>query len=125
MSDNDLAEIAINQLRGVGPQFAKRLHKLGLYNIQDLLFHLPLRYVDRTKVTPIGSLQPLTEVVLEGQIKAVDIVYGRRRSLVCKLQDNSGTTVLRFFHFGRAQQERLKPAFACAVLAKLDEDALV
>lgn len=109
MSDNDLADIAIDQLRGVGPQFAKRLHKLGLYNIQDLLFHLPLRYVDRTKVTPIGSLQPLTEVVLEGQIKAVDIVYGRRRSLVCKLQDNSGTTVLRFFHFSRAQQERLKP----------------
>lgn len=109
MSSPTLAEIAINQLRGVGPQFAKRLHKLGLYNVQDLLFHLPLRYVDRTKITPIGSLQPLTEVVLEGQIKAIDVVYGRRRSLVCKLQDNSGTTVLRFFHFSRAQQERLKP----------------
>ena len=109
MSNTTLAEIAINQLRGVGPQFAKRLHKLGLYNVQDLLFHLPLRYVDRTKITPIGSLQPLTEVVLEGQIKAIDVVFGRRRSLVCKLQDNSGTTVLRFFHFSRAQQERLKP----------------
>ena len=109
MSSTPLAEIAINQLRGVGPQFAKRLHKLGLYNVQDLLFHLPLRYVDRTKITPIGGLQPLTEVVLEGQIKAIDVVYGRRRSLVCKLQDNSGTTVLRFFHFSRAQQERLKP----------------
>ena len=109
MSSTPLAEIAINQLRGVGPQFAKRLHKLGLYNVQDLLFHLPLRYVDRTKITPIGSLQPLTEVVLEGEIKALDVVYGRRRSLVCKLQDNSGTTVLRFFHFSRAQQERLKP----------------
>ena len=109
MSNNPLAEIAIDQLRGVGPQFAKRLHKLGLHSVQDLLFHLPLRYVDRTKITPIGSIQPLTEVVLEGEIKASDIVFGRRRSLVCKLQDNSGITVLRFFHFSRAQQERLKP----------------
>ena len=109
MSATSLEKIAVKELRGVGPQLAKRLHKLGLLSLQDLLFHLPLRYVDRTKITPIASIQPLTEVVLEGQIKAADIVFGRRRSLVCKLQDNSGTTVLRFFHFSRAQQERLKP----------------
>jgi len=104
-----LDKIATNQLRGVGPQLAKRLQKLGLRNLQDLLFHLPLRYVDRTQITPISSLQPLTEVVLEGQIKTSEVVFGRRRSLLCKLQDNSGTAVLRFFHFSRAQQERLKP----------------
>ena len=109
MSDQTLEQITIDRLRGIGPQFAKRLHKLGLYNVQDLLFHLPLRYIDRTKITPIGSIQPMTDVVLEGEIRASDIVYGRRRSLVCKLQDNSGVTVLRFFHFSRAQQERLKP----------------
>jgi len=109
MSEQMLANTAIGQLRGVGPQLEKKLHKLGLHNLQDLLFHLPLRYMDRTKITPIGGLQPLTEVVIEGEIKAADIVYGRRRSLVCKLQDHSGTTVLRFFHFGRAQQQRLQP----------------
>lgn len=109
MSAVALEKIAVTELRGVGPQLAKRLHRLGLLSLQDLLFHLPLRYVDRTRITPIGSLQPLTEVVLEGQIKAADVVFGRRRSLVCKLQDNSGTTVIRFFHFSRAQQERLKP----------------
>jgi ATP-dependent DNA helicase RecG len=109
MAELALEKMAVTELRGVGPQLAKRLHKLGLLSLQDLLFHLPLRYVDRTKITPVGSIQPLTEVVLEGQIKAADIVFGRRRSLVCKLQDNSGTTVLRFFHFSRAQQERLKP----------------
>lgn len=108
MSEQILANTAITQLRGVGPQLEKRLQKLGLRNLQDLLFHLPLRYMDRTKITPIGGLQPLTEVVIEGEIKAADIVYGRRRSLVCKLQDHSGTTVLRFFHFSRAQQQRLQ-----------------
>jgi ATP-dependent DNA helicase RecG len=99
--------MAIKELRGVGPQLSQKLSKLGINNLQDLLFHLPLRYIDRTKITPIGSLQPLTDVVLEGQIRASDVVFGRRRSLVCKLQDNTGTTVLRFFHFSRAQQDRL------------------
>lgn len=107
MSDISLEAMAIKELRGVGPQLSQKLSKLGINNLQDLLFHLPLRYIDRTKITPIGSLQPLTDVVLEGQIRASDVVFGRRRSLVCKLQDNTGTTVLRFFHFSRAQQDRL------------------
>jgi ATP-dependent DNA helicase RecG len=108
MAPASIENIAIKQLRGVGPQLAQKLSKLGLRNLQDLLFHLPLRYIDRTKITPIGSLQALTEVVIEGEVRASDVVYGRRRSLVCKLQDNTGTAVLRFFHFSRAQQERLK-----------------
>lgn len=107
MSDTSLEAMAIKELRGVGPQLSQKFCKLGINNLQDLLFHLPLRYIDRTKTTPIGSLQPLTDVVLEGQIRASDVVFGRRRSLVCKLQDNTGTTVLRFFHFSRAQQDRL------------------
>ena len=107
MSDTSREAMAIKELRGVGPQLSQKLSKLGINNLQDLLFHLPLRYIDRTKITPIGSLQPLPDVVLEGQIRACDVVFGRRRSLVCKLQDNTGTTVLRFFHFSRAQQDRL------------------
>jgi ATP-dependent DNA helicase RecG len=51
----------------------------------------------------------MTEVVIEGEVRASDIVFGRRRSLVCRIQDHSGVVTLRFFHFNRAQQERLKP----------------
>jgi ATP-dependent DNA helicase RecG len=109
MTTAKLDAIAIGELRGVGPQLSQKISKLGLNSLQDLLFHLPLRYIDRTKITPIGSLQPLTDVVLEGEIRASDVTFGRRRSLVCKLQDATGTTVLRFFHFSRAQQNRLKP----------------
>jgi len=108
MTTTNLDAIAISELRGVGPQLSQKLGKLGLNSLQDLLFHLPLRYMDRTKITPIGSLQALTDVVIEGKIRACDVVFGRRRSLVCKLQDDTGTTVLRFFHFSRAQQDRLK-----------------
>lgn len=108
MSSVSLDQISIRELRGVGPQLCQKLAKLGLKSLQDLIFHLPIRYIDRTKITPIGSLQPQTDVVLEGEIRASEVVFGRRRSLVCKLQDGTGTTVLRFFHFSRAQQERLK-----------------
>ena len=108
MSSASLDQISIRELRGVGPQLCQKLNKLGLKNLQDLIFHLPLRYIDRTKITPIGSIQPQMDVVLEGEIRASEVVFGRRRSLVCKLQDGTGTTVLRFFHFSRAQQERLK-----------------
>ena len=109
MASTKLDAVAITELRGIGPQLSQKLSKLGLNSLQDLLFHLPLRYIDRTKITPIGSLQPQTDVVLEGEVRASEVVFGRRRSLVCKLQDGTGTTVLRFFHFSRAQQERLKP----------------
>ena len=109
MIEPNLSAISTSELRGVGTQLFKKLSKLNLKSLQDLLFHLPMRYIDRTKITPIGSLKPLTDVVLEGEIRASDITFGRRRSLVCKLQDATGTTVLRFFHFSRAQQNRLKP----------------
>ena len=97
MIEPNLSAISTSELRGVGTQLFKKLSKLNLKSLQDLLFHLPMRYIDRTKITPIGSLKPLTDVVLEGEIRASDITFGRRRSLVCKLQDATGTTVLRFF----------------------------
>ncbi len=109
MSAQSLDRVSINNLRGVGPQLSLKLNKLGLHSVQDLLFHLPLRYIDRTKITPIGGIQPQTEVVIEGEVRACDTVFGRRRSLVCRIQDQSGTTTLRFFHFNRAQQDRLQP----------------
>ena len=109
MKTQYLDTLSIKSLKGVGPQLAMKLNKIGLYNVQDLLFHLPLRYIDRTKITPIGGIQPRTEVVIEGEVRASDIVFGRRRSLVCRLQDQTGTTTLRFFHFNKAQQLKLKP----------------
>ncbi|MDG1446164.1 MAG: ATP-dependent DNA helicase RecG [Porticoccaceae bacterium] len=109
MSEVGLDRQSVETLNGVGPALASKLHKLGLFSLQDLLFHLPLRYIDRTQITPIGGIQPMTEVVIEGEVRASDVVFGRRRSLVCRVQDHSGVVTLRFFHFNRAQQERLKP----------------
>ena len=107
MTERPLDQIPVTQLKGVGVQLASKLAKLGIQTIQDVLFHLPLRYMDRTRITPIGSAQTNTEVVIEGEVRGCDLVFGRRRSLMCRLQDNTGIITLRFFHFSHAQRENL------------------
>ncbi|MFT5560218.1 MAG: ATP-dependent DNA helicase RecG [Litorivivens sp.] len=110
-----LDQANVTSLSGVGPALAVKLAKLGIETLQDILFHLPLRYEDRTKTTPIGALQPGTTALIEGEVLACDIVFGRRRSLLAKIQDETGTLTIRFFHFSRAQQTNLSnhPAIRC------------
>ncbi|MET0379173.1 MAG: ATP-dependent DNA helicase RecG [Spongiibacteraceae bacterium] len=99
--------IPVTALRGVGPRLAEKLALLDISTVQDLLFHLPLRYQDRTRITPIGALQPGQDAVIEGEVRVADIVFGKRRSLLVRLQDHTGTVSLRFFHFNAAQQQQL------------------
>ncbi|WP_286240882.1 ATP-dependent DNA helicase RecG [Neptuniibacter halophilus] len=104
-----LAEIPVSELKGVGAALELKLHNLGIRTLQDLLFHLPLRYQDRTRILPIGSLRPGDECVIEGEVKLADISKGRRRSLLCRIQDGTGSLTLRFFHFSAAQKNNLRP----------------
>ena len=106
-ANKTLDQIPVQELKGVGPKMAEKLAGLSIHSVQDILFHLPLRYQDRTRITPIGALQAGVDAVIEGEVKAADIVFGRRRSLVCRLQDGTGTVTLRFFHFSAAQKNNL------------------
>ena len=94
-------------MRGVGSALAERLSKLGVTQVQDLLFVLPLRYEDRTYVESIGALTPGTRVVVEGEIQLTEITFRRRRQLLCRISDGSGFLTLRFFYFSAAQQNGL------------------
>jgi ATP-dependent DNA helicase RecG len=94
-------------LAGVGPKLVEHLAKLRIRRISDLLFHLPLRYQDRTRLTPMGVLLANREFQVEGTIDAAQVVFGRRRALVCRISDGSGALHLRFFHFNASQQQRL------------------
>lgn len=102
---------SILTLKGVGPSIAEKLKRLQIYSLQDVLFHLPLRYEDRTRVIPIGALQPGQQGLVEGIVEHSEIKYGgrSRRSLLCHFSDHSGAIVLRFFHFNRSQQQLLAP----------------
>ncbi|MGD8208024.1 MAG: ATP-dependent DNA helicase RecG [Thiohalocapsa sp.] len=100
------AELTV--LKGVGPRVAERLERIGLHRVQDLLFHLPLRYQDRTRVVPIGSLRQGQEAVIQGEIDHTEVVLRRRRVLLVHLSDGTGGLTLRFFHFSNAQRENLR-----------------
>ena len=92
---------SVQVLKGVGPAVAEKLKRLEIYNIQDVLFHLPMRYEDRTKITAIGSLQFGQQVLIEGVIDHSEIKFaGRgRRSLLCHLSDSTGASCTAVFSF--------------------------
>ncbi|WP_323614976.1 ATP-dependent DNA helicase RecG [Pseudomonas putida] len=104
----ELSKVSVTALKGVGEAMAQKLAKVGLENLQDVLFHLPLRYQDRTRVVPIGALRPGQDAVIEGVVSGADVTMGKRRSLVVRLGDGSGVLSLRFYHFSNAQKEGLK-----------------
>ncbi len=95
----------VTALRGVGEALAGRLSKLGVVTIQDLLFLLPLRYEDRTRVVPIGALQIGERAVIEGEILLSEVAFRGRRQLLCRIGDGSGSLTLRFFHFSSSQRQ--------------------
>ncbi|MGB8327663.1 MAG: OB-fold nucleic acid binding domain-containing protein, partial [Steroidobacteraceae bacterium] len=100
-------ERPVAALRGVGPALAERLKALGAERVQDLLFILPLRYEDRTRIVPIGALVPGARAAVEGEVQLTEVTYRRRRQLVSRIADGSGFLTLRFFYFSSAQQAGL------------------
>jgi ATP-dependent DNA helicase RecG len=104
----ELSSTPVTTLKGVGAVLAEKLARVGLESLQDILFHLPLRYQDRTRIVAIGSLRPGQDAVVEGTVAGAEVIMGRRRSLLVRLQDGSGILSLRFYHFSAAQKESLK-----------------
>jgi len=102
----------VTTLSGVGPKLKEKLVRLGIQNKQQLLFHLPLRYEDRTRVTPLGSLQSGQRALIEAEILQAGSGFRRqgrfRRVLLVKLADDTGFLTLRFFHFNSSQQKQLQ-----------------
>ncbi len=104
-----LSDRPVSALRGAGPKVVERLARLNIRSVQDLLLHLPSRYQDRTRLTPIGALRSGLEAVVEGTVEHCDVEMVPRRTLRATVRDDSGVLHLRFFHFGTALRARLRP----------------
>lgn len=88
---------------------ASRLQRLGIYNDADMLLHLPMRYEDETRVTPIASARPGELAQVEGEVEHAEVSFRPRRQLIAKLRDESGVLYLRFINFYPAMQKMLEP----------------
>jgi ATP-dependent DNA helicase RecG len=97
----------VTALRGVGDTLALRLRALGVETTEDLLFLLPLRYEDRTRVVPLGELRAGQRAAVEGEVLLTEVVFRGRRQMLCKIGDGSGFLTLRFFYFTAQQQNGL------------------
>ena len=98
----------LSDLSGVGPALAKKLERLGLFCIEDLLFLLPLRYEDRTQLVKLGALQFGQRCLVTGEVELAETVYRGRRNLLVRIADGTGQATLRFFHFSRQQQAQFR-----------------
>lgn len=107
MKDHLLNAVPLTMLSRIGAGHARKLAKIGLKTIQDLLFHLPLRYEDRTRLYAINDLLPGIYATVEGEILRSDTTFGRRRMLTCQISDGTGILTLRFFNFNVAMKNSL------------------
>lgn len=94
----------VSKLTGVGPALASKLGAFGIFTLIDLLFHLPRQYQDRSRTTPLNQLQFGRFSVIEGTVLTSQVSFGKRRSLLCTIEDDFSIITLRFFHFSKSQQ---------------------
>ena len=97
---------AIHQLPGVGQAAAALLEKLHILSSDDLLFHLPRDYEDRSTIIAMNQLQVGRSYLLEGVVHGVDFPEGTRNSMAVLMQDDFGKVTLRFYHIYKALTDR-------------------
>ena len=104
----EAGQVSVLSLKGVGPQLRAKLERLGILTVVDLLFHLPLRYQDRTRLVPIGQLRPGVEALDNGKIEIRGDRLGRSRSVVNVHGDDTGGMKVSQYHFNASQRRGLK-----------------
>ena len=107
MNEQLLDGVPLTALSGVGAAIAEKLGRIGINNVQDLLFHLPLRYEDRTRVTPIADVRPDNFATIEGYVQLTEVQFGRRPILSSVLSDGTSKITLKFFNFNAGMKNSL------------------
>lgn len=107
MNTQLLDGVPLTSLSGVGAAIAEKLSRIGIQNVQDLLFHLPMRYEDRTRITPISDIRPESFATIEGYVQHTEVQFGRRPILSVTLSDGTSKIMLKFFNFNAGMKNSL------------------
>ncbi|QIM64512.1 ATP-dependent DNA helicase RecG [Frederiksenia canicola] len=107
MSQQLLDGVPLTALSGVGAAISEKLSRIGINNVQDLLFHLPMRYEDRTRITPIIDLRPESYATIEGIVQLTEVQFGKRPILSTTLSDGTSKITLKFFNFNAGMKNSL------------------
>ncbi|MDO9848406.1 ATP-dependent DNA helicase RecG [Glaesserella parasuis] len=107
MNQQLLDGVPLTALSGVGAAISEKLSRIGINNVQDLLFHLPLRYEDRTRITPIADVRPESFATVEGFVQLTEVQFGRRPILSTTISDGTSKITLKFFNFNAGMKNSL------------------
>ncbi|HEY3431820.1 MAG TPA: ATP-dependent DNA helicase RecG [Rhodocyclaceae bacterium] len=94
---------------GVSPVLADKLVRLGLRRDEDLALHLPLRYEDETRITPLAEALPGLAAQYQVEVVTTEVSFRPRRQLLCHTRQGEETLLLRFLNFYPNQQKALAP----------------
>src|SRR5437879_461782 len=108
MKGSDLSSLPCAQLDGVGKVLQEKLERLDIFTIQDLLFHLPFRYEDRTHITALSQARVGDKVLIQGELHSVSFPSGGKTRLLCVLADSTRRLHLRFFRMYSLHKKILK-----------------
>ena len=95
----EASSLLVSTIKGVGEKLSSTLSKLGIRTVEDLLFHFPVGYQDRTTLKKIAELEPNQDFVVQGVIEKVSQTFVPRKMLLVKIKDNTGHLYLRFFYY--------------------------
>tara|TARA_B100000287_G_scaffold77692_1_gene69809 strand:- start:1599 stop:3659 length:2061 start_codon:yes stop_codon:yes gene_type:complete len=95
----DASALLVTTIRGVGEKLSESLQRLGIKTVEDLLFHFPIGYQDRTELKQIADLLPDKDFVIRGHVEKVSQTFVPRKMLLVKLKDNTGHIYIRFFYY--------------------------
>lgn len=93
-----LSDLLCSKLAGVGKAIQEKLERLNIVTVQDLLFHLPFRYEDRTRISALARVRVGERALIRGVLEAVSFPTGGKTRMLCELRDGSRFAHLRFFH---------------------------
>lgn len=94
----DLSQFSCAHLRGIGKAILEKLNRIGVFTLQDLLFHLPFRYEDKTKTSLIADMSEGQKALIMGVVQSVSYPQHGKTKLLCELRDATRRLSLRFFH---------------------------
>ncbi|OQK17941.1 ATP-dependent DNA helicase RecG [Methyloprofundus sedimenti] len=121
MDSQAILNQAVTSLNGIGRQAVGRLEKLDIRQLRDLIFHLPLRYEDRTRVQTINELIPGNIALICARVVSTSILNRGRRTLICQISDETGYLSLRFFHFSATQHNSLSSGTLISCFGEIKE----
>ena len=101
------------------PAVRDKLALLGIFQLSDLVLHLPLRYEDETRIVSIHDALSGDTVQIEGTVVKTEVKFRPGRQLVSEVDDGSGGLMMRFFNFYPSQQKLLAPGARVRVMGEI------